>query len=86
MPVFEEFLFRGLIQSTARSYLKSPWLAIIATSLLFALMHLPEHWPAIFILSLAIGYSYERSGSLFRPIFIHIMFNTANVCAALLAG
>jgi membrane protease YdiL (CAAX protease family) len=86
VPVFEEFLFRGLFQSMARSYLKSAWLGIIATSLIFAMMHPLLHWPAIFILSLAIGYSYERSGSIFRPILVHVLFNTTNVCAALFAG
>ncbi len=85
VPVFEEVLFRGLIQSMARSYLDSPWLAILITSFIFALMHPMLHWPAIFMLSLGIGYSYERSGSLFRPIFIHIFFNATNVCVVLLS-
>ncbi len=86
VPVFEEFLFRGLFQSVARSYMKSAWLGIIATSVLFALMHPAQHWLAIFVLSLGIGYSYERSGSLWRPILIHVFFNTTNVLAALLMG
>lgn len=86
VPIFEELLFRGLMQSMARAWLNSPWAAILLTSLIFALMHPMQHWPAIFILSLAIGYSYEKSGSLFRPIIIHILFNTTNVFAALLAN
>ena len=86
VPILEELLFRGLIQSMARSYVNSPWLAILITSLLFALLHPVLHWPAIFVLSMAMGYSYERSGSLFRPIFIHIFFNTTAVCAALLSN
>jgi membrane protease YdiL (CAAX protease family) len=84
VPVFEEVLFRGLFQSLARSYLGSPWLAIIAGSILFSLMHLQLHWLAIFILSLGLGYSYERGGSLWRPILIHAFFNATHVCAALL--
>jgi len=43
------------------------------------------HWPAILMLSVGMGYAYERSGSLFRPIFIHIFFNTTTVCAVLLS-
>ncbi|RKY04353.1 MAG: hypothetical protein DRP66_11835 [Planctomycetota bacterium] len=86
VPVLEEFLFRGLIQSTARSYLNSPWPAILITSFVFALMHPVSHWPAIFVLSVAMGYSYERSGSLFRPVFIHIFFNATTVCATLLSN
>lgn len=86
VPVMEELLFRGLIQSTARSYINSPWLAILITSFIFALMHPVLHWPAIFVLSMALGYSYERSGSLFRPIFIHIFFNATALCATLLSN
>ncbi len=86
VPVLEELLFRGLIQSTARSYVNSPWLAILITSFIFVLMHPVLHWPAIFVLSMAMGYSYERSGSLFRPIFIHIFFNATAVCAVLLSN
>ena len=33
------------------------------------------HWPALFVLALGLGYAYEKSGSLFRPIFMHAMFN-----------
>ncbi|MBE0536930.1 MAG: CPBP family intramembrane metalloprotease [Phycisphaerae bacterium] len=86
VPVFEEVLFRGMLQSTIRGYVRSPWVAVVITSILFAAMHPWHHWPAIFMLSLGMGYAYERSGSLFRPIFIHIIFNTSNVVAALLAS
>ncbi len=60
------------------------WLAIAASSGLFTLMHAnPGHWPALFILSVALGYSYEKSGSLFRPIFAHSLFNTVMIAATL---
>jgi len=41
------------------------------------------HWPALFVLSLSLGYAYEKSGSLFRPIFIHSLFNAATIAAVL---
>ena len=64
--------------------LPTAWLAIAASSGLFTLMHAnPGHWPALFILSVALGYSYEKSGSLFRPIFAHSLFNTAMIAATL---
>ena len=84
-PVFEELLFRGMVQSALRGVLFEPWLAIAASSAIFAVMHPPTHWLPLFVLAGCMGYTYEKSGSLFRPIFIHIFFNAANVTAALLA-
>ena len=92
-PIFEEMLFRGMFQSVFRSYLvdldarrpnpdpaRATWLAIIITSGLFAVIHAnPEHWPALFVLSMGMGYAYEKSGSLIRPIFIHALFNATGI-------
>jgi hypothetical protein len=77
-------LFRGLFQTLLRSYIIRPWPAIIFASLIFIIFHAnPEHWPALFMLSLCLGYAYEKSGSLFRSIFIHSVFNAMSVFAAL---
>lgn len=84
MPVFEEMLFRGLFQTMLRSFLAKPWLSILISSAIFATIHqTPSHWPALFVLALCLGYAYEKSGSLFRPIFIHSIFNAASIIAAL---
>ncbi len=82
-PVFEEILFRGIIQSAILSYLGKPWISIFLSSALFTILHPPQHWLAVFALSVAIGYSYEKSGSLIRPIIIHCIFNTANTLIAI---
>lgn len=84
VSIFEEVLFRGILQSMIRGYLGKPWPAILITSFLFALMHPWMHWPAIFALSLGFGYAYERSGSLLRPIFMHIIFNSVSIITLLL--
>lgn len=86
VPIFEEMLFRGMLQSMIRARLRNPWVAILISSVVFALMH-PYwmHLPALFMLSLGMGYAYERSGSLARPIFVHAIFNSASMTAALLA-
>jgi len=87
-PLLEEMMFRGFVQTTIRSYLNiknNAWPAIAISSAFFALMHAdPGHWPALFILGLCLGYSYEKSGSLFRPIFIHLFFNAYSITAVLL--
>ncbi|HOQ04611.1 MAG TPA: type II CAAX endopeptidase family protein [Anaerohalosphaeraceae bacterium] len=85
VPVFEEVLFRGLLQSVLTAALGKPWVSILAVSALFAGMHpYPTHIAALLILSIGLGYAYEKSGSLWQPIFIHILFNSINVAAALL--
>jgi membrane protease YdiL (CAAX protease family) len=60
------------------------WPAIIISSALFASIHaIPAHWPALFVLGVCLGYSYEKSGSLLRPFFIHSFFNAITVTVAL---
>jgi membrane protease YdiL (CAAX protease family) len=54
-----------------------PSLAVVLTSLFFASLHLPQ-WPApigIFLLSLAMGTVFLRTGSLIAAIFMHATFN-----------
>jgi membrane protease YdiL (CAAX protease family) len=86
-PLLEEMLFRGFIQTAIRSFFNirnSAWPAIAASSMFFAIMHAEAgHWPALFVLGVCLGYSYEKSGSLFRPIFIHLFFNASSVAIAL---
>jgi membrane protease YdiL (CAAX protease family) len=86
-PVLEELLFRGLFQNMVRSAGYGPWASIAICSFIFVIFHaIPSHWPALFILSMGIGYSYEKSGLMFRPIFFHAIFNAVSVIAALLAA
>ncbi len=85
-PVFEEILFRGLFQSMLRSVVSRAWLAVVLTSVFFAMLHPWMHWPALFALSMCLGYAYEKSGSLYRPIFIHMLFNTASITILLIQG
>ncbi len=81
-PLVEEILFRGLIQTLIRSYIGRPWLSIVLTSVVFSTVHENyAHWPALFVLSVAIGYAYEKSGSLWQSIFMHAMFNGMSVMA-----
>jgi membrane protease YdiL (CAAX protease family) len=106
VPLLEEMLFRGLLQTTIRSYIEyfhsllirknkpekeqakyicRAWPAIVISSVLFTINHANAgHFPALFVLGVCLGYSYEKSGSLFRPIFIHAIFNATSVIATLI--
>lgn len=87
IPIFEETLFRGFMQSTLRGAI-APWKAIFITSLFFSLIHYPyvAHMPALFFLSCGLGYAYERSGSLLRSILIHMLFNGLSIAAVMLTS
>jgi membrane protease YdiL (CAAX protease family) len=75
-PIAEEVFFRGLLQTTLSSAIRSRWAAVAITSLAFAAVHaLPHHWPALIVLSVLMGAAYERTGSLITPITIHMLFN-----------
>jgi len=80
-PLGEEVFFRGLLQSMFRRYLRRPWVAILLTSILFSAVHVADikSLPALFALSLALGYNYERTGRLYSPIMIHMLFNMVNI-------
>jgi membrane protease YdiL (CAAX protease family) len=83
-PVFEELIFRGLLQSYLRDAGFSPWRTIFIASIIFSVLHPWMHLPALLILSVCMGYAYEKSGSLLQPIFIHLFFNSATIAFALL--
>ncbi|HZW29820.1 MAG TPA: CPBP family intramembrane glutamic endopeptidase [Isosphaeraceae bacterium] len=56
-------------------------IAIVLTSLFFAAVHIPQ-WPApipLFVLSLAIGTVYHRTGSLIAAVCMHAVFNGFSV-------
>lgn len=81
--VSEELLFRGIFQSTLRKYLP-PWISILFVSLLFAAVHAePQNKPSLFLLSVLLGWSYEKTGRITLPIFIHAIFNCIMLSAKL---
>ncbi len=80
-PVAEELLYRGLLQSLVRQYTGRPWAAILTASAFFAASHYPQYqdMPALFILSVALGYNYARTGRLVAPMVLHGAFNAVMI-------
>ncbi|MHB1156832.1 MAG: CPBP family intramembrane glutamic endopeptidase [Phycisphaerales bacterium] len=88
-PIFEEFFFRGLIQTAMKNSWLRPgrWPVIVATSTLFAWVHLgdvsPPALPGLFVLGMGLGYVYERTGALWASMLLHLVFNAANIAVVL---
>jgi membrane protease YdiL (CAAX protease family) len=67
-----------------RGAVENTWQAIAISSIVFATAHQnPAHWPALLLLGACLGYAYEKTGSLFRAIFIHALFNALTITAVL---
>jgi len=81
-PVVEEFLFRGALQTYLKRYCQ-PKTAILIASVCFGLFHFsPEQGFgnislifSLFIFGLFLGYVYEKQGSLYASIGLHLAFN-----------
>ncbi len=76
-------LFSALPDASPLTSAPSParrWFAILLTSALFTLIHQqPEAFPTLFVLALGLGYLYERTGSLWAPISLHVLFNSLSL-------
>lgn len=83
-PFVEEFLFRGLLYGVAKRFGgRVP--AIIATSILFAAVHItPGSLLPLFMLSVGLTVAYERTGSLWTPVLMHMAFNGTQFAIILL--
>lgn len=74
-PLCEELTFRGYVQSTL-SLRRRPALAIAASALLFAALHLdPVRFPALLVLGGVFGWLTWRSGSIWPAIAAHAANN-----------
>lgn len=77
-PAGEEAMFRGfLYRGWARSE-RSVWPAIVAISLLWALLHVQYDWTGmlqIFLVGLYLGWTRLRSGSVLLTFVLHALFN-----------
>ena len=87
-PIAEELFFRGLLQTWLVTVVQNRWLAIALASAAFGAVHFqqPHAIPALCVLGLLIGYSYERTGALAPPILIHAAFNLKTLIWDALGG
>lgn len=78
-PFIEEMVFRGIALPIAAKH-ASPILAVIAVSMLFAIIH--GHLPALvplFVVAVGFSSAYIYSGSILVPMTMHALFNGINL-------
>lgn len=87
VPIAEEILFRGFLQRWLVQHLGT-WKGIAIAAALFAFFHFSttqgidniELLISLFVLACFLGFIYERQGTLWAPIGLHMTFNAISVC------
>jgi len=79
-PLFEEFIFRGLIYRGMERSLR-PASAVLASAAIFAAVHPPVSVIPVFVLGIAAALSFRRSRLLWTPIITHMVYNALVVSA-----
>ncbi|WEF30967.1 type II CAAX endopeptidase family protein [Pseudoduganella chitinolytica] len=81
-PLFEEFIFRGLIFNGLRRSLRLlP--ALAASAAIFAVIHPPLSMLPVFVLGACAGLAFERGKGLLAAIVTHALYNGAMIAVQL---
>jgi hypothetical protein len=88
VPLAEELLFRGLLQTIfvyliGRGRQPSPaarWIGVLLTAAIFAAVHREAaFFLPLFVLAVGLGYLYERTGNLWASAMTHGLFNALQI-------
>jgi membrane protease YdiL (CAAX protease family) len=96
-PILEEIGLRGILLGGLLKTRCRPWLAILITALVFALLHgLGVQFVGSFIFAMIVGWLYWRTGSIIPCMIAHIVNNSLSfidlsgqtnaVCLIILVG
>jgi membrane protease YdiL (CAAX protease family) len=81
-PIFEEIIFRGIMQKGLINKGIEPWKAILFSSVVFGLVHAnPWQFVGAVLLGCVLGLVYYKTKSLLLPMLLHA-FN--NLCSSIL--
>jgi membrane protease YdiL (CAAX protease family) len=80
-PLFEEFIFRGLVYRGMRRSLPVSW-SVAGSAAVFAICHPPVSVVPVFIMGALSALGFEATGWLITPICVHMTYNAL----VLLAG
>jgi ABC-2 type transport system permease protein len=79
-PLFEEFIFRGLIYRGMERSLR-PAFAVVGSAAVFAVVHPPVSVIPVFVLGIAAALSFRWSRLLWTPMITHMIYNALVVSA-----
>lgn len=76
-PLSEEIVFRGAVLRSLLRWRENPWVGIVISALLFALIHMnPAQMPHAFLIGLLLGWMYYRTDSIVPGVVYHWVNNT----------
>ncbi len=79
-PITEEYVFREAIQGGMLRNGVRPWIACVASALVFGIIHWnPAQIPFAFMVGLAFAYVYYRTRSIIPVMICHIINNSSAV-------
>jgi len=78
--LFEELLFRGIIQNLLFIFIENQWIAIIATTLFFLGFHTQYFKKPIMLINISIpsftfGWLYFETNNILVPFVVHFLMN-----------
>lgn len=83
----EEFLFRGILQPLFQQWSKNIHIAVILSAFLFSAIHIQFYgFIPRFMMGVLLGYIFVWSGSLWVPILVHFVNNSAAVIMSYFAN
>ena len=82
-PLFEEFIFRGLVFRGLRRSLPAGW-SIAGSAAIFAICHPPVSVLPVFVMGALAALGFEITGWIVTPICVHMVYNGLILLAGLL--
>lgn len=76
-PLAEEMVFRGAVLRSLLRWKENPWIGIVISAVLFAVIHMnPAQMPHAFLIGLLLGWLYYRTDSIVPGVMYHWVNNT----------
>ena len=89
VPLWEELLFRGMLQTDLRAILRSRWSgwaarwsSMVLVAVLFTVIHPIYAQGTILVLAVALGWVRDYSGALWAPLSFHVCHNLLTFLSA----